>query len=408
MFSVDIPQDAVFALETVLLDQIAPGRSPCDGCAASSPRDRFRHAPAAARIETGGSNEEGTLARAHRGRFVDLVSQGVKAAQEPLTSPLKTGLARTSTLAETVVGLGETVEGLLEQNSAHAAIDDFRREMTCFVARLDEADRGIASLKSLERTIEALLEGLGAAAETGVPTGLHPEPSLAQELAGLRKAQEETRRRLDAGLATIVSTLEKSADRLSRLESVLRESCRMVDDVSAPILERSSRRRSGRHGEGRERRPTRVQAEGTENGEDPEIRKTWPGSHDLTEILMEPGSGAPRAEGLARLGGYGGSNEADGPGVLNGGIEPVPRRGQASRSGLSSPGERSETVPKDGSRGLCREGLWRKVLGFLSVAASPLWNEPRHSFASHHRPLMFAAGLLFAAGSLALARMALG
>lgn len=230
------------------------------------------------------ADEDQAMARIHEARLVDLVSQQVRSSFRELATRLDASFAETMGLKDMVGALGSKVETLLHGNSAERAAEDFTRELARVADRLDQADRGIMSLNSLERTIEGLLEGFAALAAPGRATavGLDPgsrpglvykEANLAREIVALRVMQEETRRRFDVALAGFAASLSRVETALGSPAPAERTPANLGEPQAAPAgpKERDSQVRSGeKQGGGRAR--------------------------EGTEMLIEPGGGSPQSD----------------------------------------------------------------------------------------------------------------
>jgi hypothetical protein len=269
-----------------------------------------------------GADEDQAMARIHETRLVDLVSQQVRSSFRELASRLDASFAETMGLKDMVAALGGKVEALLHGSSAERAAEDFTRELARVADRLDQADRGIMSLNSLEKTIEGLLEGFaalaspGGAAAAGLDPGSRPglvykEANLAREIVALRMMQEETRRRFDVALAGFAASLSRVETALGSPASVAAERqpghlggppVRVPEVAPAGSKERDAKARAGEKQRGAKSR------EGAEMLIEPGGGSSRPGKGSLDGSESEAGVGhesfaadpAPASESEAR------------------------------------------------------------------------------------------------------------
>lgn len=234
------------------------------------------------------ADEDQAMARIHEARLVDLVSQQVRSSFGELASRLDASFAETLALKDMVAALGGKVEALLLGNSAERAAEDSTRELARIADRLDQADRGIMSLNSLERTIEGLLEGFAALASPGgaIAAGLdhgsrpglvYKEANLAREIVALRMMQEETRQRFDVALAGFAASLSRVETALGSHAPAERKPG-SLGEPSACVPEAAPPGSKDRDAKGRDREKQRGAR-----------------AREGTEMLIEPGGGSPRS-----------------------------------------------------------------------------------------------------------------
>jgi localization factor PodJL len=140
--------------------------------------------------------------------------------------------AETAQLKSVLRGLAEKLEAALVSRG-DGAQDALERQIELLSQRLDQSDRGLASISSLDKSIGELFAQLEetrhaavAAAEdaackalrTAMPDGGALPKQVSREIADLRSAQEIADQRLHTTLTAVHDTLEKVVDRLSMLE----------------------------------------------------------------------------------------------------------------------------------------------------------------------------------------------
>jgi localization factor PodJL len=140
--------------------------------------------------------------------------------------------AETAQLKGVMRELAEKLEAALASRS-DGAQDALERQIELLSQRLDQSDRGLASISSLDKSIGELFAQLEetrhaavAAAEdaarkalrTAMPDGGALPKQVSREIADLRSAQEIADQRLHTTLSAVHDTLEKVVDRLSMLE----------------------------------------------------------------------------------------------------------------------------------------------------------------------------------------------
>ena len=192
------------------------------------------------------SKAEEAIARANDPRHLE-------ATRSQITAQFEAGLAaaavETNALKDMVRTLAEKIESVADTNSTDVAIEALKLEMAKIAERLDGADKGFASIASLEQSIAALFEQLEEtrrtaleAAEAAMQNGERDRPSetssnganwqasgpereqrVMREIAELRALQDEADRRIHLTLSAVQETVGKVANRLAKMETDLSE-----------------------------------------------------------------------------------------------------------------------------------------------------------------------------------------
>jgi len=368
----------------------------------------------------------------------DALSRHIEMMHRRLTARFEAGLAaasaETATLKDLVGALAEKIEATRDPKATDVAIEALERELAKVVQRLDGADKGFASLTSIEQTMSALFEQVeeirrtaleaaqaarnavrnGAAGETRTTEAagqrgaeLDHEPSLTREIADLRTLQEAADRRTHLTLTAVQETVGKVADRLARLESELGEMrpgqlgpllSPGLSPIFAPRLESANKNAAD------ERRDSDAEgaiakAIGRLGEKSPFARGSeGAGAVEPTDYLIEPGSGFPRPRG---------AGESRGPGASA--VVPFGLEERADRADFIAAARRAaQAAQKDALDAIqaiqaIHAGADRAASG--AERDIGVLRQTRRFYRAHKRPLILSlAALCLAVGVYALAR----
>lgn len=234
-------------------------------------------------------------------------------------------------LEDLVRSLAEKIEAAHGPQADSRAIEALQKQVAEFAARLDRANGGLPSLTSLEHSIKDLFGEFErtrdvsyAAAEKAARSALDQaltksggsEPSeLAQDLAELRKVQDEAGRRTLATLNAVHETLEKVVDRLAMVETEIADvrgrpapellaSGPAPNFAPAPSRGPAPQRNEKRDNKREEKRartappPQMPPAQMPPQMRPPQMPAA--STEMLDDFLIEPGRGLPRGQAAAR------------------------------------------------------------------------------------------------------------
>ncbi len=261
----------------------------------------------------------------------DALLERIEAAHRQFTARIEAGLvaasAETSALKNMVGALSEKMEAVQNLKPADLAFEALEREMAKIAERLDSADKAFASLTAFEPSIAALfeqleqtrrmaIEAVAAAERSGAPNSARGaelgdssacnatvEPSVIAEIAELRAAQEAADRRVDLTLSALRETVDKVADRLFKVEGdvgAMRPA--RLGSLLAPNLTPIFSPRAESYSD----EPVAIKAAGSNPAKPagslpPPAKLSFetkpvvdPRSVDASDVLLEPGSGAPQ------------------------------------------------------------------------------------------------------------------
>ncbi|MGB6494758.1 MAG: hypothetical protein WBD78_03115 [Methylocella sp.] len=336
----------------------------------------------------------------------DALTRHIETSHRQLAARLEVGLAaganETNTLRDLVADAAKKMELARDPGRGQCAGAALEQEIAKLAGRLDRAGEGLASLTSLEgalgglsvqlEEIRRIVSGLSNAAEpkpSNGPGSVEDAQSIMRGIAGLRALHEETGQQARLALTAIQESVEQVAGYCARLEAAaggMRPDRRVVgvasEDPFAPILTylaqnenplaREALADDGVQGAGK----PRPAARGDTAGE--------------ASFLIEPGLGFP------------GRDEHSDPRGAQPKASQVRDEG-ASRSDFIAAARRAARTAQ-----LELDGATSKSLAGDDGRAKPgafLFGRSRGIFATHKRPLVLGAAVLFAAiGAYALAR----
>ncbi len=249
----------------------------------------------------------------------DALLDRIEAYGRQLSARMEAGLAsasaETSKLTKMVGTLADKIQSVSGDSSIDAAIEALEREMGRLAERLDATDKAFASLSSLDHSIAGLFSQIeelrrnaseaasaapsattsATAIEFPSPSG-QGAPSVAEEIANLRAAQEAADRRTDLTLSALRETVDKVADRLVKAEADIgllrpaRLGSLLGPSLTPLFTHRPQDQAPGRAAWGSSSNnpaaPAQIAFEGRPLGEG--------GAPESSEILLEPGSGLPQ------------------------------------------------------------------------------------------------------------------
>ncbi len=205
---------------------------------------------------------EDAFAQDQDSRSFGALAQKIESAERQLAEKLDIGLAAAT---NETGGLKELVQALTDKIAAapepapNISINALEREIAGIASRIDGADKGFASVASLEQTINRLFERLNdihrtvseLASRSGAPQ-ISPcidcrdfEKRMVGQVAELRIARDEADKRVHLALNAVQETVGKVSDRLAKMEADVGE-IRPGRDALLPVLApRAERRRRG-------------------------------------------------------------------------------------------------------------------------------------------------------------------
>ncbi|MGB6176803.1 MAG: hypothetical protein WBF43_10820, partial [Methylocella sp.] len=336
----------------------------------------------------------------------DALTRHVETSHRQLAARLEAGLAaganETNALRDLVADAAKKMELARDPGQGQCAGAALEQEIAKLALRLDRAGEGLASLTSLEGSIGGLsvqleetrrmVSGLSNAAEpkpSNGPGSVEDAQSIMRGIAGLRALHEETAQQARLALTAIQESVEQVAGYCARLEAAAggmwpdrRVAGVAPEDPFAPILTYLAQNEN----------PLAREAPADDGVQG--AGKPRPAAHGDTageaSFLIEPGLGFPgRDEHSEPRGAPPKASQARDEGASRSDFIAAARRA-ARAAQLELDGATSKSLAGDDGR--AKPGAF-------------LFGRSRGIFATHKRPLVLGAAVLFAAiGAYALAR----